>query len=101
MLSQHELGWKKSQLKYVISTWTWMKKVSIKVDIDDDDGNTNDDDDDEKRLWQWSFNDNHYNQSGVSTNQTRGAQADKTVFVATGRLATPQVTVSDKTIIFL
>ena len=34
-------------------------------------------------------------QSGVSTNQTRGggAQADKTVFVATGRLATPQVTI--------
>jgi len=29
--------------------------------------------------------------SGVSTNQTRGAQADKTVFVATGRLATPQL----------
>ena len=60
----------KSQLKYVISRWTWMKKVSLKVDIDDDG--------DEKRIWQWSFNDNHCNQSGVSTNQTRGggAQAD-------------------------
>ena len=41
-----------------------------------------------------SNNDNP--QSGVSTNQTRGGvtQADKTVFVATGRLATPQVTVA-------
>ena len=40
-----------------------------------------------------SNNDNP--QSGVSTNQTRGGvtQADKTVFVATGRLATPQVTI--------
>ena len=41
-----------------------------------------------------NHNDN-FHQSGVSTNQTRGggAQADKTVFVATGRLATPQVSI--------
>ena len=47
------------------------------------------------RMIQMIISNNDNPQSGVSTNQTRGGvtQADKTVFVATGRLATPQVTI--------
>ena len=47
------------------------------------------------RMIQMTISNNDNPQSGVSTNQTRGGvtQADKTVFVATGRLATPQVTI--------